>query len=163
MPVSKEKKKEIYNDVTTALVNSGSVVFVKFHGITVAHATSLRKKLKAEQVNYLVAKKSIVKKVLGEQKNITGTLPVLDGELALAYSKDLVSPAREIYAFQKTLDGKVSIEGGIFEGAYMSKEAMIAVATIPSTQTLHAMFVNVINSPIQGFVLALDAIAKKKA
>ena len=39
---------------------------------------------------------------------------------------------------------------------------MTAIATIPSQKTLQGMFVNVINSPIQGFVMALDQIAKKK-
>ena len=46
---------------------------------------------------------------------------------------------------------------------FMSKEEMMGIALIPSQKTLHAMFVNVINSPIQGFVMALDQIAKKKA
>ena len=44
----------------------------------------------------------------------------------------------------------------------MSKEEMMAIALIPSQQTLYAQFVNVINSPIQGLVMALDAVAKKK-
>lgn len=161
MPVSKEKKKQIFTDVTEALSTKGSVVFVNFHGVTVGNATSLRKKLKVEKVDYLVAKKSIVKKVL-EGMKVGGTAPSLDGELALAYGSDLVAPAREVYAFQKKLDGKVAILGGIFEGAFMSKEDMTAVATIPSENTLRGMFVNVINSPIQGLVIALDGIAKKK-
>jgi len=43
----------------------------------------------------------------------------------------------------------------------MSKEEMVAIAAIPSQQTLYAQFVNIINSPIQGLVMSLDAIAKK--
>lgn len=161
MPVSKEKKKGIFKDVTDALSTKGSVVFVNFHGINVGESTSIRKKLKIEGVNYLVAKKSIVKKVLGEM-NIPGTMPSLDGELALVSSEDLIAPAREIYDFQKKLDNKVSILGGIFEGTYAAKDQMLSIATIPSQHTLQAMFVNVISSPISGFVRALDAIAKTK-
>lgn len=161
MPVSKEKKKQIFTDVTDALSTKGSVVFVNFHGVTVGNATSLRKKLKVEKVDYLVAKKSIVKKVL-EGMKVGGTIPALDGELALAYGSDLIAPAREIYAFEKKLDGKIAILGGIFDGVFMSKEGMTAMATIPGEFTLRGMFVNVINSPIQGLVLALDAIAKTK-
>ncbi len=161
MPVSKDKKKQIFKDVTEALGAKGSIVFVNFHGITVADATTLRKKLKTEKVDYLVAKKSIVKKILGEMK-VEGTNPSLDGELALAYSSDLIAPAREVYVFQKKLEGKINILGGIFDGKFMSKEDMTAVANIPSQDVLRGMFLNVINSPIQGFVIALDAIAKKK-
>jgi ribosomal protein L10 len=36
------------------------------------------------------------------------------------------------------------------------------VAQIPGLKTLQAQFVNLINSPIQGFVIALNAIAEKK-
>jgi large subunit ribosomal protein L10 len=161
MPVSKTKKQQIFKDVTEALDNKGSVVFVNFHGITVADATVLRKKLKKEGVDYLVAKKSIVKKILND-KPFGGEKPSLDGELALVTGIDSVVPAREIYEFQKKLDGKISILGGIFDGKYMSKEEMINIASIPGQDVLRGMFVNVINSPIQGLVIALDAISKKK-
>ena len=94
-------------------------------------------------------------------KKIEGTMPELPGELGLAYGKDLVTPAREVFEFQKKFKDSISILGGIFEGRFMSKEEMLSIALIPPTKTLQAMFVNVINSPIQGFVMALDQIAKK--
>jgi large subunit ribosomal protein L10 len=74
----------------------------------------------------------------------------------------LTTPAREFYAFQKKYNGNVKIVGGIFEGKYMTVEEMTAIAAIPSQKTLYAQFVNLINSPIQQFVVALDAIAKTK-
>ena len=45
----------------------------------------------------------------------------------------------------------------------MDKVAMTEIAAIPSTQVLYGQFVNLINSPIQGLVIALDKIAEKKA
>jgi ribosomal protein L10 len=45
----------------------------------------------------------------------------------------------------------------------MEKAQMMEIATIPGLQTLYAQFVNVINSPIQGLVVALNAIAEKKS
>jgi ribosomal protein L10 len=39
----------------------------------------------------------------------------------------------------------------------------LALAKIPSREVLLGQFVNVINSPIQGLVIALDAIAKQSA
>jgi hypothetical protein len=39
----------------------------------------------------------------------------------------------------------------------------LSIATIPPLQTLRGMFVNIINSPIQRFAVALDQIAKKNA
>jgi ribosomal protein L10 len=75
----------------------------------------------------------------------------------------LSSPAREVYEFQKKYKNSISILGGVFEGKFMDMEAMVSVAQIPGLKTLQAQFVNLINSPIQGFVMALSEIAKKKA
>ena len=44
----------------------------------------------------------------------------------------------------------------------MNREEMVSIAQIPGLKTLQAQFVNLINSPIQGFVMALSEIAKKK-
>ncbi len=40
---------------------------------------------------------------------------------------------------------------------------MTAIATIPPVPVLRGMFVNVINSPIQGLVIALDKVREQKA
>ncbi len=89
-------------------------------------------------------------------------MPVLDGEIAVAYSADLTAPAREVWNFVKKFEDKASMVGGVFEGAYLDKAGITAIATIPPTPVLRGMFVNVINSPIQGLVIALSKIAEKK-
>lgn len=161
MPVSKQKKQEIWQDVTSLLENKGAIVFVNFHGLNMAETTNMRKKLKVAGVSYLVAKKSIVKKIL-QSKGFSGELPALTGELAIAASEDMLVAPRELYAFQKQYDGKFSVLGGVYENGYAAKAAVETLALIPALPALRGMFVNVINSPIQGFVIALDAIAKKK-
>lgn len=164
MPRTKVEKKEILEKVENILKDAESLVFVNFHGLRVSDTVAVRRQLKKEGVGFFVAKKSLTRKALegGKGKKVEGTLPELAGELGLAYGKDLIAPAREIFEFEKKFKGSISILGGIFEGKYMSKEEMTAIALIPGEKTLHAMFVNVINSPIQGFVMALDQIAKKK-
>jgi large subunit ribosomal protein L10 len=162
MAISKEKKKGIIDNLKSIISDSGSIVFVNFHGLTVNDTTNVRKAFKEKGVRYLVAKKSLARKVLGESK-IEGSAPSLEGELGLVYGKDLIEPARETYSFQKKLENKISILGGIFEKRFVDKSEMVSIAQIPSMLTLQAQFVNIINSPIQGFVTALGEIAKKKA
>jgi large subunit ribosomal protein L10 len=161
MAITKSKKKEIFESVEEAVKGSDSMVFVNFHGLKVADANQLRRKLESEGVGYLVAKKTITKKAVAAH-GVKGEMPELEGELALAYSKDLIAPAREVYEFQKKLKEGLKILGGIFEGKFMSKDEMVAIAAIPSMNTLRGMFVNVINSPIQGLVISLAEISKKK-
>jgi len=162
MAITKDKKKEIVAKVKSAVDSADSVVFVNFHGVGVLDTTELRKNLRDEGIGYTVAKKTLIKRVLEESKT-DGVVPSLDGELAIAYGKDLIAPARGVYEFQKEHKDSVAILGGIFEGRYMNKEEMMDIAAIPSTPVLYGQFVNLINSPIQQFVSALGQIAEKRA
>ncbi len=160
MPISKQKKKEIIDKADKILKESQSLVFVGFKGLKVNDATVMRKELKKNKVGFGIIKKTLLQRALATTKT-TGEQPALLGEVAVAYGEDLIAPAREVYAFQKKFKDSLSIVGGIFEGRYMSKEEMLSIATIPSLQVLHGQFVNLINSPIQGLVIALNAIADK--
>ena len=162
MAVSKEKKGEIFDKLKKVVKDSVSMVFVNFHGLPVADSSGIRQTLRSKGVSYTVAKKSLTRKAL-EGEKIVGTMPEMPGELGIVYGSDLLDPAHEIYEFQKKFDKKIQIVGGVFEGRYMNQSEMISVAQIPGLHTLHAQFVNLINSPIQGFVMALSEIAKSKA
>lgn len=161
MAITKQKKQEIVSKIEKLLESSKSVAFVNFNKLTVADVSKVRKTLKKENVGYFVTKKTLLKKALGGRR-VEGEIPNLLGEVALVYGDDLLAPAREIFGFQKKLDNKVSIVGGIYDGRYKSKEEMISIASIPSTEVLRGMFVNIINSPIQRFAIALSQIAEKK-
>ncbi len=160
MPVTKQKKAETVKELDTLFAGANSAVFVNFHGLSVANTMALRSKLREGGVGLRVAKKTLMKRALAT-KGVSGEMPSLDGEVAVAYGADLLAPAREVYAFQKEHKDAIAIVGGIFDGAYKAKDEMIAIAMIPSMHTLRGMFVNLINSPIQGLVVGLKAIADK--
>ena len=148
--------------VADALKDAVSVVFVGFNKITVADTSAMRRKLKSEGVGYYVAKKTLMKHALKEA-GYEGELPELPGEVALAWTTtDATAAARGIFEHGKKHEG-LSILGGVFEGKYMDAIGMKAIATIPSVPVLRGMFVNVLNSPIQGMAIALAAIRDKKS
>jgi len=162
MAITKQKKKEILEKLDGIIQKNKSLVFVKFNKVTVADASKIRRSMRDAGVGLYVAKKTLIKRALSGL-TLTGTMPELEGELALAYGEDLIAPARESQGSKKQTEGEFEIVGGVFEGAYMSKSEMTVIASIPGRQTLLAEFLNVINSPIQGFAVALSEIAKKKA
>jgi len=161
MPITRKQKEEILEKAADALKGAKSTVFVNFHGLSVGDTTILRKDLREQNIRYMVAKKTLVKRAL-ESTKVKGDQPELEGELAIAYGDDLISPAREVYSFQKQHKDNISIIGGIFEGKYMDKEEMLEIATIPSTPVLYGQFLNLINSPIQRFAVVLDQVAQKR-
>lgn len=162
MAISKDKKREIVAKLTDALKKASSVAFVGFTKLTVADATRMRKQLSQAGVRYFVAKKSLLRLALKE-RGYEGHSPDLPGEVAIAWTEDdVTAPARGVYEFGKKLKGALSLLGGIFEGAFIDAGKMTDIAMIPPMLVLRGMFVNVINSPIQGLVVALDQISKKK-
>ena len=162
MAITKAKKQTILDDVSTAFKDAGSLVFVHFKGLPNKETEVLRQNMFDNQIGYTVLKKTLLRLAL-TSRGYTGEMPAMDGEVAVAYGADLIAPAREINEFAKTHKGQISIIGGVFDGAYMSQSEMMEIATIPSVHGLRGMFVNVINSPIQGFVSVLGQIAEKKA
>ncbi|MEK7606405.1 MAG: 50S ribosomal protein L10 [Patescibacteria group bacterium] len=166
MPITRDIKGGILKELQEVFDKPGAV-FVNFHGLTVSNTSEMRKTLRHDGVKYMVAKKTLIRKVLGDKK-VAGELPELPGEIAVVYpvekdTTDITAPARGVYAFQKKFDGRVSIVGGIFEGAYLTGSKMLEIATIPSQHVLLGMFVNIINSPVQRFAIALQAVADKKS
>ncbi len=161
MPITKEKKKEIEEKLGERIKGAASLVFVHFKRLPVADTRDLRRALRDEGVGYTVAKKTLMRRAF-EKSKVTGEMPELTGEVALAYGEDLIAPARGIFEFQKKFKEQIVILGGVFDGVFKNKEAMTQIALIPPLPTLRGQFVNLINSPIQQFVMALGQIAEKK-
>ena len=162
MALSKDRKQELLKKAESIFASSNSVVFVETQGLGANDSNGMRAEMTQEDVGYSVIKKTLTKRAL-EGTNYTGDLPDFPAELALAYGEDLVAPARLVRSYEKKFGDNVSILGGVFDGAFMDKAAMTEIADIPPTPVLRGMFVNVINSPIQGLVIALNKIAEKKA
>ena len=160
MAITKEKKQEILAKLDGVKTDSDSIVFVKFNGMTVNDTTAMRAQLREAGVGYFVAKKTLMKRAFDGV--FEGNMPELEGEIALAYSEDAIAPAQNIKEYAGKFKDNISIVGGVFQGVYKDASEMTEIASIPPLPVLRGMFVNVINSPIQGLVLGLNAIADKK-
>jgi len=161
MALTKQQKIDIIQKIKDIFKKSQSIVFVNFHGLSVVDTSEMRKELRNQNVGYTVVKKTLMKRALSDE-SFVGEEPALVGELALSYGEDLVAPASAVASFAKKHKDALSIIGGIFEGHYKNKEEMNVIAAIPPLPVLYGQFVNVINSPIQGLVVALGEISLKK-
>lgn len=163
MAISKDKKRAIIAKLNDAFKEASSIAFVGFSKLTVKDSSALRKELSKAGVNYFVAKKTLIRRAL-ETRGYTGEVPELPGEVAVAWTRgeEVTAPARGVHDYGKKLKGAIALLGGVFENAFLDKAKMTTIATIPPMIVLRGMFVNVINSPIQGLVMALDKIREKK-
>ena len=161
MESTKEKKQAILAKLDEIKQNSESIVFVNFNAMGGNDTVAMRAKMTEDNVGYFVAKKTLIKRAFNGA--FEGDMPELDGEIAVAYSQDAIAPAQHIKAFAAEHKDKIAIVGGVFQGVYKDQAAMTEIASIPPLPVLRGMFVNVINSPIQGMAIVLNAIAEKKS
>ena len=171
MAITKQKKVEIVEKVTDIAKRAKTLVFANFKGLTVAEQNEMRKSLRAQGIGYTVAKKSLLKRGLGTA-SYQGTMPALDGEIALAYGpysaealqgkEDELAPARELATFVKKFPEHLSFVGGMFGGKFVNKDEIIAIAAIPGLDALRGMFAQLINSPRQRFAVVLSKVAENK-
>ncbi len=160
MAVTKAKKGEIITKLEGIKKDADTMVFVNYKGLSVADTTAMRAKLRESGVGYFVAKKTLMQRTFGE--GFEGTMPTMEGEIAVAYSEDAMAPAQNMKEFAGKFKDNVAILGGVFQGVWKNKEEMTEIASIPPLETLRGMFAQLINSPRQRFAVVLSKVSETK-
>lgn len=156
MPKSKIQKNEITRNLTERIKKSKSIVFAGFNALGVKDNEELRLKLRAENGEYYVAKKTLLERALKEQGVENLDSKSLIGKLAVIFSyEDEVSPAKILDSFRKGKEDKICFLGGVLEGKLLSKEEVEDLAKLPSKVELYAKLVGTLNAPVSGFVNVL--------
>lgn len=174
MPSNKilEGKKQVVNELNEKIKGAKSVVLADYRGLTVEQDTDLRNALRKAGIEYKVVKNTLTKLAM-EQNGLAEISPFLNGPTALALSNDPVAPAKVLSEYAKKYD-KLELKVGVVEGKIVDKDAIKALAELPSKEVLIAKvlgglqspiygLVNVLNANIRGLVVALNAVAEQKA
>lgn len=133
-----------------------SVVFADYQGLNVAKTNELRKKMREANVDYMVAKKSLFT-LAAKEAGYDLNAKQFGGMLGAAFGKeDEMAPAKVLGDVAKTTSLKLM--GGIFEGAVVDQEKVVALSKLPSKKELLGMVVGTIYAPVSAFVRALNAI-----
>ena len=154
MAKTRQQKEVELKKVKDLIENSKSFVFVNYEGLKVKDIEDLRKQFRAEKVDYVVAKKRIMRIALKEAE-IDVDPTTFEHAVAVAFcSEDEVAPARIINQFSKDHESLQPI-GGVLENKFVDKTQVIALANLPSKPELYAKIVGSINAPVSGFVNVL--------
>ena len=160
MPITRTKKEEIVRLLKEKISKASSLAFVKFHGLSVVKASQLRKKFRAVDSDYTVAKKSLLKIALKESgKELTADL---EGEVALAAGYgDEVDVFKVVAEFARKEKDVFQILGGVFGGNIIDAQTAKALGMIPSREVLLAQVMRVLLGNTRKFVYILDKLSKR--
>lgn len=162
MPKTKSQKTEIIKKLEDDITRMKSAVMFNFSGIPVKAINKLRDNCRAEGLDYLVAKKTLLKRALAAKGFTNISDKDFGGEIAALFSfDDEVAPARVVAAFAKENE-KAKFAGGIFQGEYIDTQKVIELSKIPSRLELLAKLVGCISNPLSGIARVLNAIKENK-
>lgn len=162
MPKSKAEKSAILKKVEEKLGKMKSAVMFNYSGIAVKDLDRLRNQCREEGIDYMVAKKTLLRKALDSKGLKQVAEQDFAGEIATLFSyEDEVAPARILAKFAKEQD-KVKFAGGVFEGNYIDSAKVVELSKIPSRTELLAKVVGCISNPLSGIARVINAIKEEK-
>jgi len=155
MPKTKEQKKETIAQLKDKLSQSKSVVFTGDTGLNVKTAEALRKELRENKAEYLVAKKTLIKLADENLKN-EKEIDQMIGSIGLTFSyDDEISGVKIVSKFAKENE-TFKISGGLLENKFILPEMVERLASLLSREQLLAKLVGTLQAPISGFARVLS-------
>ena len=160
MPLTKEQKQTIVSDLKQSIEKKKSIVFLGFTGVDVKEMTEFREELKDNGNEVKVAKKSLMKIALEENK-IDFDPRKLEGEVAMVFGyEDEIAPSKLSYNFSKK-NNNVKILGGFLENKFYEMSDIIKLAELPNKEQLLGMLVRTISAPATNLVGVLSGNTRK--
>lgn len=155
MPKSRQQKADALVALTEAFKAGKSVMFADYQGMTVAKVTELRKKMDAEGVKYIVAKKTLLR-LAAKEAGFDIMSTSLPGMLGAAFTKeDEMAAAKLIGDAGKTT--AIKLVGGIFDGKVIDQAYATTLSLLPSKSQLYGQLLSVLNGPASAFVRVINA------
>ena len=155
-----EEKKKIAQNLNERFSKAAVIIVTDYKGLDVAAINDLRRKLRQEEVEYQVAKNSLLIRA-AEETDVALIRGTFKGPNAVAMSYgDPVAPAKILSDFAK--DHKVfEITIGVMGGKILDTNEIKSLAGLPSREVLLGTFVSTLNSLPTGFVRTLAEIPRQ--
>jgi large subunit ribosomal protein L10 len=154
-----EEKQQIAEDLRDRLSKSAIIVLTDYKGLDVAAMNDLRRKLRAEEIEYQVVKNTLLIRA-AEDNDIALIKDYFKGPSAIALSyDDPVAPAKVLSQFAKE-NNKLEIKVGVMNGQVLDAKAIKALAKLPSREVLLGQFLSALNAIPTSFVRTIAEVPR---
>ncbi len=139
------------------LFDGNNAYFVTdYQGLNVAEMTTLRKKLREQNIKFIIAKNTLVR-VASEQAGVAGIGEHLNGPTAIAFTKDDAAVAAKILhdSFKERELPRMKVfvvEEEVFSGGDIQK-----LADLPTKDELLGMIASAVEAPVKNVAMVIDA------
>ena len=159
--MSKDKKKEYINEMSSQFDKSEAVIVAHYQGLTVSQLDELRTQMRKHGIQFKITKNRITKLAL-ENTRCKELSNLFTGPTAVALSQDAITSAKILTNFSKD-NQNLKILGGIMGKDILDVAGVKNVASLPSLEEARAKIVGILRSPAQKIASILLAPASKIA
>ena len=153
------EKQQIAEDLRDRFSKSAIIVVTDYKGLDVAAMNDLRRKLRAEQIEYQVVKNTLLIRA-SEGNDVALIKDYFKGPSAIALSyDDPVTPAKVLSQFAKDND-KLEIKIGVMDGQVLDAKAINALAKLPSREVLLGQLLSALNAVPVSFVRTVAEVPR---
>jgi large subunit ribosomal protein L10 len=156
----KQIKINAVESLTDKFRKAKSLILTDYRGMTVQEMTSLRKILRAQQVEFRIVKNRLAKIAI-QKAGCESLDEFLTGLTAIAIGyDDPVLPARILNEFIRTSE-KLKVKGGLLEGKKIALKTVERLAKMPGKQEILGRLACSLKSPVSMLALSLRQAASK--
>ena len=140
-----EQKRELVTELNAVFSNAASVVVTQYSGLSVSEITDLRNQMRAAGASFKVTKNRLTRLALADTP-YAGLADMFTGPTAIAFSEDVVAPAKVAVDFAKKND-KLVVVGGAMGESVLDVDGVKALASLPSLDELRGKIVGLLQAP----------------
>jgi len=158
-----ELKEMIHEELAGRYVAGIDYIVVGYTGLKAQESTELRRKLRQGNVRMEVIKNSIAKRVF-ETNGLSPGTQFIDGPSALVTGTvEMPALCKLLRDLSKEYEDKLTIRGGMFDGAPIDGAGVRRLAGIPPLPVLQSQIIGSIYGQLAGVASAFQSISRSLA
>lgn len=154
--MNRTEKAQAISELNEGIGNATNAFLMSFKGITVPQVTELRRQVREAGSEYLVVKNTLAL-IAVKDSPLVALKDQFSGETAVAFNKtDAVVLAKALTKFAKDVPN-VQFKGAMLNGQIVPATQIQAIAALPSREELLSKLLYLMQHPIRGLAIVLNA------
>ena len=154
--MNREEKASAISELGEGIGQATNAFVISFKGITVPQVTELRRQVRDTNSTYVVVKNTLAL-IAVKDSPLTALKDQFSGPTAVALNRtDAVALAKALTKFAKDVPS-ISFKGAMLNGQIVAADQIQAIANLPSREELISKLLFLMQSPIRGLAIVLNA------
>jgi len=153
------KEKQLFlNELEEQIDQYGSYVLMSYIGLTANESHEFRKKIRSMGGNIEMVPRKMFS-LASKKSGLEVSVDLLTGHTGVVFSGgDPIETTKAVFDYEKEAGNKITVVGGVIDGAVLDQEQMIQLSKLPGKQELRAQFVGLLQAPMAQTVSVMNNI-----